>query len=338
VNSRLLGASGLRVSELCLGVGTFGDREFGADPDESARIFRSYLDAGGRFFDVANTYAEGRSEEILGALAKGMRDELVIGTKYTAMTRPGDLNSWGNHRKSLRQALDASLARLQTDYVDVLWVHAWDGLTPLDEIVRALDDEIRRGRVLYAGVSNTPAWAIARAQTLAEERGLSPFVALQTEYNLATRTAEHELLPMTKALHLSVLSWSPLAGGVLAGGYRSPNDSSGTRWPYDEVPTRRLEIAAAVAEVAAEIGRTPAEVALAWLRQRPIPVIPIIGARKLSQLEQNLAVLDIRLAPDELTKLDALSAPLPIMPGEFMDTPAAARFFDQGSRRFVIVE
>jgi len=201
-----MGASGLRVSEICLGAGSFGEPGWGADAEESRRIFDVYFDAGGRFVDVANTYAGGQSERLVGAFARGRRDELVIATKYTAITRPGDVNAWGNHRKSLRQALSASLERLQTDYVDILWVHAWDGITPPEEIMRALDDEVRAGRVLYIGVSNAPAWLIARANTMAELRGWASFIGLQVEYSLVTRTCEHELLPMSRHMGLRMVA------------------------------------------------------------------------------------------------------------------------------------
>jgi aryl-alcohol dehydrogenase-like predicted oxidoreductase len=339
VRVRLLGASGLRVSEVCLGVGTFGEKaSWGADRAESARIFDAYLEAGGRFFDTANTYAEGRSEEILGELVKDRRDEFVIGTKFTAITRSGDPNAWGNSRKNLRHSLHASLRRLQTDYVDILWVHAWDRLTPLEELMRALDDEVRKGTVLYIGVSNSPAWAIARANTLAELSGWGAFVGLQIEYNLATRTCEHELLPMAEHLGLSVLAWSPLAAGVLAGGYPLDGDVSGRRIAYEDVPKRRLETAAAVATIAAELGQPPAAVALSWLRHRPVPVIPILGARTVDQLNQNLAHLDTPLDAEHLQRLDDLTAPPPIMPGEFMDTPAAVAFFDAGARGMVVTK
>ena len=334
---RMFGASGLRVSEICLGAGTFGETSsWGADGDESARIFNEYLDAGGRFVDVANTYAGGRSEELVGELVSGRRDELVIGTKFTALTRPGDPNSWGNHRKNLRQSLDASLRRLRTDYLDVLWVHAWDGLTPFDEIMRALDDEVRAGRVLYVGVSNTPAWAVARANTMAELHGWSRFVGLQTEYNLATRTCELELIPMARSLGLQVLAWSPLAGGLLAGGYTNKDSISGRRHRYRDLPKHRLEIASKLAVIAAEVGQPSPALALAWLRRRPGSVIPIVGARSAEQLRQNLAFLEMPLSDECIQRLDEMSAPSPIMPGEFMDTAAAASFFHPGVRDLIV--
>jgi aryl-alcohol dehydrogenase-like predicted oxidoreductase len=337
VQSLLLGASGLRVSEACLGTGSFGEHVWGADRDECARIFDAYLEAGGRFIDVSNTYADGRSEAVLGELAAPRREELVIGTKYTASTRPGDTNAWGNHRKSLRQSLHQSLRRLRTDYVDILWVHSWDGLTPLDEIMRALDDEVSRGTVLYIGVSNTPAWATSRANTIAELRGWTRFVGLQAEYNLASRTPEHEQLPMARSLGLQVLPWSPLAGGVLAGGYADSQQVSGTRYQHADVPAHRLELAASVAEIAREIEQPVAAVSLAWLKHRPMPMLPILGARKVAQLLANLEYLQLKLSPEIVARLDAVSAPPPIMPGEVLDTVAGAFYFDAGVRASIAV-
>jgi aryl-alcohol dehydrogenase-like predicted oxidoreductase len=337
MNNVLLGASGLRVSEFCVGTATFGEDVWGADREESFRILETYLEAGGRFIDVSNTYGGGgRSEEIVGEFANGRRDELVIGTKYTAITRPGDPNAWGNHRKSLRQSLHTSLKRLKTDHVDLLWMHTWEGLTPLEEIMRALDDEIRAGKVLYVGVSNTPAWAIARANTLAELHGWSPFVGLQTEYSLVSRTPEHELIPMAHHLGLSVLAWSPLAGGVLAGGYTDRKRVAGTRYRHEDVPPHRIETASAVAAIAAEIGQPSAAVALAWLRQRPLPVIPMLGARTSSQLKEILTYLDLSLDEDCLRKLDELTAPPPIMPREGLDTPDVDAYFHGGVRDSVL--
>lgn len=335
MKSVLLGASGLRISEFCLGTATFGEDVWGAGRQECSLIFEAYLEAGGRFIDVSNTYGGGRSEEIVGDLVATCRDELVIGTKFTAITRPGDPNAWGNHRKSLRQSLNTSLRRLKTDYVDILWMHAWEGLTPLDEIMRALDDEIRSGKVLYVGVSNTPAWAIARANTLAELKGWSPFVGLQTEYSLVSRTPEHELIPMAQHLGLRVLAWSPLAGGLLAGGYTNENRVTGTRYRYEDVPPRRLEIAQAVAAIAKAIGEPSAAVAFAWLRQRPVPVIPMLGARTSDQMKDLLGLLNLSLSMDCLRQLDDLTAPSPIMPHESLNTSAVQMYFHGGVRDFV---
>jgi aryl-alcohol dehydrogenase-like predicted oxidoreductase len=331
MRSVLLGRSGLRVSELCLGTATFGVDGWGSDREEARRIFDLYLDAGGRFIDTSNTYGEGRAEKIVGELVSGRRDELVIGTKFTAITRPGDPNAWGNHRKSIRQSLRTSLQRLNTDYVDIIWMHTWEGITPLDEVMRAIDDEVHAGTVLYAGVSNTPAWAVARANTLAELKGWTPFVGLQTEYSLVSRTPEHELLPMAHYLGLTPFAWSPLAAGLLAGGYPDKSSVTGTRLDYDTVSPRRLELARAVADVAKEIGQPTAAVALAWLRQRPIPVLPILGARTSAQLGELLGFLDLSLPEELLARLDELTEPPPIMPREGLDMPGVDTYFHGGT-------
>ena len=327
MNSVLFGSTGMAVSEVCLGTGTFGEPRWGADAGESSRIFHRYLESGGRFIDTANTYSEGAAEELLGQFAAGRRDELVIGSKYTAITRAGDHTSGGNHRKSLRQSLETTLRRLATDYVDIYWVHAWDRVTPLDELMRALDDAVTAGKILYVGVSNTPAWAIARATTVAELKGWSPFAAVQTEYSLATRTAEHELVPMAKALDLAVLAWSPLSGGLLAGGYTRTSPPTGKRHDPRSIPDRRLQVAGVVREVADDIGRTSADVALAWLRQRRQPIIPILGARTADQLSQNLDALTVSLDDATIARLDAATAPPLIMPDEFLLTEGAFEFF-----------
>jgi aryl-alcohol dehydrogenase-like predicted oxidoreductase len=330
VKFRLLGASGLRVSEASLGTATFCVEGWGSDPEESAKIFNAYLEAGGRSIDVSNTYADGRAEALVGKLARGRRDELVIGTKFTASTRLGDPNAWGNHRKSLRQSLHTSLERLQTDYVDIMWMHCWDTITPLDEIMRALDDEVRAGTILYIGVSNSPAWAIARANTMAELRGWTAFVGLQTEYSLVSRTPEHELIPMAAHLGIQVHAWSPLGGGLLSGGYTG-QQVSGTRLDPATIPSRRLAIAADVAGIAAGLGLPPAAVALGWLRARPIPVIPILGARTLTQFEECLRWLEQDLPGSAVASLDEMSAPPPVMPREGLDMPGVDFYFDGGA-------
>jgi aryl-alcohol dehydrogenase-like predicted oxidoreductase len=314
----LLGRSGLRVSELCLGAMTFGGA---ADRDESRRIFETYREAGGNFVDTANNYSGGASEEILGELLADRRDEIVLATKYTAPTRPGDLNSGGNHRKALVQSLDASLARLKTDYVDLYWVHVWDVVTPLEELMRALDDAVRAGKVLYVGISDAPAWVVARANTLAELRGWTPFAGLQIEHSLIERTVESELVPMARALGLSVLAWGPLGGGLLSGKYleEAPPDeprrlSEGDR----RLTERNLVVARTVTEVAADVGATPAQVALAWLRAQA-GVIPILGARTSAQLEESLGCMEVALAEDQLERLDEVSRVPLGFPHEFLE-------------------
>lgn len=308
---RLLGQSGLRVSTFCLGTMTFGAAGWGATSDEAADIYARYRDAGGNFLDTANEiYAEGRSEEIIGQLIAGHRDEMVIATKYTDHPHGSDPNIAGNHRKSLRRSLERSLRRLRTDHVDLLWVHAWDFTTAPQEVMRALDDAVRDGKVLYLGISNTPAWLIARCNTLAELRGWTSFAAVQVEYSLAERSAELETLPMAQALGLSVLAWSPLAMGVLTGKYL---DSSGEQRRLDTVDYRSsegraAEVAQQVMAVAERRGCSPAAVALAWLIAQP-GVCPIIGARTVAQLTDCLSAQEVALETDELKALNAVSEP-----------------------------
>ena len=311
---RLLGRSGLRVSELCLGTMTFGeDWGWGSSKDESRRVLDAFLEAGGNFIDTANVYTNGTSESLLGEFLESRRDSAVLATKYTNAMPGTDPNAAGNHRKSMMRAVEASLGRLRTDYIDLYWLHIWDKITPLDEIMRGFDDLVRQGKILHAGVSDMAAWAIARANTLAEFRGWSPFVGLQIEYSLVERTVERELLPMAEALGLGVTAWSPLASGVLTGKYAGGKAGTDARLNSEMMKDfaltgDRIEaIVAAVKAVAGEVGRSPAQVALAWLRQRPVPVIPIVGARRLEQFRDNLACLDLRLDDAQVGRLDAAS-------------------------------
>ncbi|MFM7908187.1 MAG: aldo/keto reductase [Microcystis sp.] len=309
---KLLGNSGLRVSELCLGTMTFGeDWGWGADKEESRAVFQAFAEAGGNFLDTANIYTNGTSETLVGEFVKGDREKWVIATKYSLNTRPGDVNACGNHRKNLFQAVEASLKRLGTDYIDLLWLHIWDSLTPIEEVMRSFDDLVRMGKVLYIGISDSPAWIVSQANTLATLRGWTPFIGLQIEYSLKERTPERELLPMAKALNIGVTAWSPLGGGVLTGKYNQPNPVDGrlsmTDQPF-QIFDRHLKIAETVLEIAREIGKSPAQVALNWLRNRPNSVIPIIGARRLSQLQDNLACVDFNLTGEQLQRLDNISA------------------------------
>jgi len=309
---KLLGNSGLRVSELCLGTMTFGeDWGWGSDKEESRAVFRAFAEAGGNFLDTANLYTNGTSETLVGEFVKGDREKWVIATKYSLNTRPGDVNACGNHRKNLFQAVEASLKRLGTDYIDLLWLHLWDSLTPIEEVMRAFDDLVRMGKVLYIGISDSPAWIVSQGNTLATLRGWTPFIGLQIEYSLKERTPERELLPMAKALNIGVTAWSPLGGGVLTGKYNQPNPVDGrlsmTDQPF-QIFDRDLKIAETVLEIAREIEKSPAQVALNWLRNRPNSVIPIIGARKLSQLQDNLACVDFNLTGEQLQRLDNISA------------------------------
>jgi aryl-alcohol dehydrogenase-like predicted oxidoreductase len=309
-----LGNSGLRVSEAALGTMTFGEEwGWGAAKDESRKLYDAFREAGGNFIDTANFYTNGTSESFLGEFMKDHRQSVVLATKYTNAAPGTDPNAAGNHRKSMVQALEASLRRLKTDYVDLYWVHIWDQITPAEEVMRGLDDLVRQGKILYVGISDAPAWWIAQANTLAHLRGWSPFVGLQIEYSLIERTVERELLPMAKALNLGLTAWSPLARGVLSGKYHGHGSSEQGRMSGDMMKDfmpeqqRTDRVVAAVKTVSDEIGRSMAQVALAWLRYRPVPAIPIIGARKLSQLQDNLASFDLTLLTDQLKILDEAS-------------------------------
>jgi aryl-alcohol dehydrogenase-like predicted oxidoreductase len=311
---RLLGNSGLRVSEAALGTMTFGEEwGWGSAKDEARKVYDAFREAGGNFIDTANMYTNGTSETFLGEFMKGHRGSIVLGTKYTNAGPGKDPNAGGNQRKTMFQAVEASLKRLQTDYIDLYWVHIWDQMTPVEEVMRGLDDLIRQGKLLYVGISDAPAWWIAQANTLAQLRGWSPFVALQVEYSLAERTVERELTPMAKALGLGVTAWSPLAGGILSGKYHGNAPATDGRlatanmrqFKPDEQRTAR--IVAAVKRVSEEVGRSMAQIALAWLRYRATPVIPIIGAKKLTQLQDNLASLDLALSTQQVKTLDEAS-------------------------------
>jgi aryl-alcohol dehydrogenase-like predicted oxidoreductase len=311
---RLLGNSGLRVSEAALGTMTFGDDwGWGSAKDEARKVYDAFRDAGGNFIDTANFYTNGTSESFLGEFMEGHRQSVVLATKYT-MSAPGtDPNAAGNQRKNMMQAVDTSLKRLRTEYIDLYWVHMWDQMTPLEEVMRGLDDLVRAGKVLYTGISDAPAWWIAQANTLAHLRGWSAFAGLQIEYSLIERTVERELIPMAKALNIGVTAWSPLARGVLTGKYHGHGSSEQARLSSDMAKDfmpeqqRMDRIVPAVKTVSDETGRSMAQVALAWLRYRSVPVIPIIGARRLSQLQDNLASLDVTLSADQLKTLDEAS-------------------------------
>lgn len=331
-----LGRSGLRVSPLALGTMTFGtDWGWGANEAEARRMFDLYAERGGNFVDTANFYTSGSSETLLGRFMAGQRDRTVLATKYSLNLHPGDPNGGGNHRKGMVRGVEASLKRLNTDYIDLLYLHIWDGTTPVDEVMRGFDDLVRAGKIVYAGISDTPAWQVARLQTLADLRGWSPLIALQVEYSLVQRTVERDLMPMASALGLGVTAWSPLGMGVLAGKYdraalaagdRDAVGVTGTRQQvaltHDMLSERNLAIAEVVKAIATEHGRSPAQVALAWLLQRPGPgAIPIVGARTLAQFEDNLGALDVQLSQDDQRRLDEASAVPLGFPHDFMRLP-----------------
>jgi aryl-alcohol dehydrogenase-like predicted oxidoreductase len=311
---KLLGKSGLRVSELCLGTMTFGEEwGWGSSKEESRKVYDAFLEAGGTFIDTANFYTNGTSERLLGEFMADHRDRIVLATKYTNAAPGNDPNAAGNHRKSMIQSIEASLKRLKTDYIDLYLLHIWDQITPIDEVMRAFDDLVRQGKILYAGVSDMPAWLVARGNTLAELRGLSAFIGLQIEYSLIERTPERELLPMAADLGLGVTAWSPLAGGLLTGkqlepgGAKESRQSHASMQQFKKSNARKEAVAREVVAVARESGHSPAQVALAWLRQRSEPVIPIIGARKLAQVKDNLACVQVKLAPALIERLNEVS-------------------------------
>ncbi len=343
---RLLGGSGLRVSPLCLGTMTFGtDWNWGANKEESRKIFDLYLERGGNFIDTANNYTNGTSETFLGEFIGSRREQLVLSTKYTLNTRPGDPNAGGNHRKNIIQSVEASLKRLQTDYIDLYWLHCWEFRTPIEEVMRALDDLVRSGKVLYLAISDTPAWKVAQANTIADFRGWTPFIGLQAEYSLIERTPEKDLIPMAQELNIGVLPWSPLASGLLTGKHREAHQKylqettskSGVEVERGELVTNRfnqrnLTVAEAVTKIADEIGRSPAQVALNWLLQKPGVASIILGVRTVKQLEDNLACLDFVLSPDEMEHLDRVSQIDLGFPHAFIYSDMVKQFISGGAK------
>jgi len=314
----LLGRSGLRVSEVALGTMTFGEAwGWGASKDECSRIFDAFVEAGGNFVDTASNYTDGQSEEIVGELVASDRDHFVVATKYSLTSRPQDPNAGGNQRKNLVRTLETSLRRLRTDYVDLLWLHMWDGMTPVDEIVRALDDLVSAGKVLYVGISDTPAWVVSRAVTLAEQRGWVPFVAVQAPYSLLDRDVERDLLPMAGSLGLTLTPWGMLEGGALTGKYLDEDDAPRR---YDGVGPRANALAREVIAVAEEVGATPAQVAIAWVRAQPWHTVPIVGARSAAQLRDNLGALEVELTEDQIARLSAATEFRMGFPREFLES------------------
>jgi aryl-alcohol dehydrogenase-like predicted oxidoreductase len=311
---------------------TFGkEYEWGADSDEVRRMFDAYVDRGGNFIDTANIYTNGTSERLVGKFAADRRHSLVIASKYSMTVTPNDPNSSGNHRKNMMRSVEASLERLGTDYIDLLYLHGWDNRTPVEEIMRGMDDLVRAGKVNYVAISNTPAWQVARMQTIADLRGWSPLIAFQLEYSLVERTVERDMIPMALELGLGVMPWSPLGGGVLTGKYSRADlagDSHkdiGSRKALalmiGTLSERNLVIADAVREIAAENDKTPAQVALAWTLLNPAVTAPIIGVRTLAQLEDNLGALDVQFTDAQRLRLDEVSAVSPGAPHDLLAGP-----------------
>jgi aryl-alcohol dehydrogenase-like predicted oxidoreductase len=342
---RLLGRSGLRVSPLSLGAMTFGSAwGWGADEADTRKMIDVYLDRGGNFVDTASTYTKGESERLLGQIMGDRRDRIVLATKYSMSLDPTDPNGGGNGRKSLRRSVERSLRQLQTDYIDLLYLHVWDHTTPIEEVLRGLDDLVQAGKVLYIGLSDIPAWQAARMQTTADLRGWSPLVALQIEYSLIERTVERELIPMAAELGLGVIPWSPLGSGVLTGKYSradldvevSTDPGAGGRrnvaLANGSLTAHNLDVADVVVSVAEEVGRTPAQVALAWTLLNPAVTSPIVGARTVAQLEDNLGALDVVFDEGQRARLDEASAVVLGFPHDFMREGGMARRVVMGDK------
>jgi len=324
---RLLGRSGLRVSPITLGAGTFGQAwgpGWTTEEQVARRIFDRYLDAGGNVIDTANGYQGGTSEEWLGKFMseRGGRDRIVLATKFSFGTHEGDPNAAGNGRKHVIEALNASLRRLKTDYIDLYWLHAWDTVTPVEEVVSTLDNLVKQGKIRYYGWSNVPAWYLGRAHTIAELRGLERAIALQLEYSLVTREIEREYVPAARELGLGISPWSPLANGILTGKYQKKGDGAlagdgrlgkggFATGINSDLRDRNERIVTAVLAVAKELGKKPAQVAINWATNRPLVSSTIIGATKVEQLEENIRSLDFEIPSGLTKKLDEASA-LPV--------------------------
>ena len=313
-----LGRSGLRVSPLCLGTMTFGTEwGWGIEEDAARAVFSRYLERGGNFVDTADMYTNGKSEELVGKFIKDAkaRDQVVLTTKFTFNAQPGNPNAGGNGRKNMYRAIESSLRRLQTDYIDLYWMHAWDMITPVEEVVASLDMLVKAGKVRYIGFSDVPAWYVARAQTLAEQQGRERIAALQLEYSLVERNIEREHIPAAQELGIAILPWSPMAGGFLSGKYKREGQpgtpegrleiqkAAGTMI-FERATERNWKILDILLDVSKKIDRPPAEVALNWVATQPGVTSTIIGATKLAQLESNLSSLDFTIPPELRARLD----------------------------------
>ncbi|UOY08558.1 aldo/keto reductase [Muricauda sp. SCSIO 64092] len=333
---KLLGNTGLRVSEVALGTMTFGtEAGWGADKETSRKMFDAFVNAGGNFVDTANEiYTGGTSEKFTGEFIKSNREYIVLGTKYTDAMPGNDPNRAGNSRKNMMQSLERSLKRLDTDYVDVFWVHAWDFMSPVQEVMRALDDMVRQGKVLYLGISDAPAWVISKANMYARMNGLTPFEASQIEYSLIQRTGERDLLPMAKSEGMTTLGWSPLASGILTGKYSQKNgkaNNPGNRRldtaSFVALTDRNLAIGDKVVEIAERNNIAPSAVAIAYVKQKDI--IPILGGTKASHIESNLRSIDFELSAEDIRELDEISAMELGFPYDFLKSTQAVTYGGQ---------
>ncbi len=330
----LLGSSGLRVSEVALGTMTFGQPGWGAERQEAHRIFERYTAAGGNFIDTADLYGMGESERWVADLIRSDRDRFVVSTKYGLSRGTDDPNGSGTHRKSLVAAVNASLGRLDVDHLDVYWVHAWDPYTSMVEVMRALDDLVRAGKILYLGISDTPAWVVARANAIAELRGWTPFIAYQGRYSLIDRDVERELLPMSHGLNLSFVAWGVLANGLLSGKYARGAGSGGRLDVVGQAGNedqRSAQIVQAVLDIAADLGATPSQVALRWVLDQT-GVIPLLGARTVTQYDDNIAALELTLSNDQRARLAGASTIDLGFPHSFVEQ-GRERLFGQGWAR-----
>jgi aryl-alcohol dehydrogenase-like predicted oxidoreductase len=336
---KLLGRSGLKVSELCLGTMGFGtENGWGADKDASFAIMDEFASAGGNFIDTANIYKLGTSEKIIGDyISHHDRDYFVLATKYSLKDNLTNPNASGNNRKNMMRSVEDSLKRLKTDFLDVLYLHIWDDLTPIDEVMRGLDDLIRQGKVNYAAISDTPAWVVAKGNTLAELMGWSQLVALQVEYSLIQRTPERELIPMAKHFGMTVTPWAPLGGGALTGKYLR-GEQGRIKPESNRLNERSEDITKVVVAIAEELGVSPGNIALAWTRQQGFQCIPIVGATKPEQLQDNLKTIDVVLNEEQLTRLNEVSAISLGFPGDFFKEEAMklntfGGFYDRVEKR-----
>ena len=326
-NFRTLGRSGLIVSPLALGTMTFGTPRWGSPDDVSQAVFNAYVDAGGNFVDTADVYAGGRSEELLGGYLadRRLRDQVVLATKFCFGAQPGNPNAGGNGRKQIYRALEGSLRRLKTDYVDLYWLHVWDTVTPAEEVLQTLGDLVRAGKIRYFGLSDMPAWYATQLATLAQAQGVPGPIAMQLEYSLVERSIEHEYVPAARALGLGIVPWSPLAGGFLAGKYQQAGQgaqpiggegrlSGSNPFGNSKFTDHNWRVLAALREVAGQLQRPLAQVALAWAATQPGVSAPIIGASRVAQVQENIAALSIRFTPEQTQALAKASAPASTFP------------------------
>ncbi len=336
---KLLGRSGLKVSALCLGTMGFGtEAGWGADSATSFALMDAFANAGGNFIDTANIYKLGTSEKIIGEyLSNHDRDYFVVATKYTLKDNITNPNASGNNRKNMMRSVEESLKRLKTDFIDLLYLHIWDDITPIDEVLRGLDDLIRQGKVNYAAISDTPAWVVAKGNTLAELMGWSQLIALQVEYSLLARTPERELIPMAKHFGMTVTPWAPLGGGALTGKYLR-GENGRIKPESNRRNERSTSITKVVIEIAEELGASPGNVALAWTMQQGFSSIPVVGATKVDQLIDNMKTIDITLTTEHLSKLHEVSKIELGFPGDFFKEEAVRTntfggFYDKVEKR-----